>query len=252
MKTKIVIGLLTVAVILAWTGMAAAQAAPANPKVQLPSGETVWDLNGDWNALVEHYAPFEAYGTHTNVIRITQTGNAFSGIRLRDQLPPLIGRAGGPSVRGELDQNGFKRVEMFAGSGSPVPCRGEISEDGKKIVLDDKWMVKVTLTRPGGPDTIKALLLRPAGWKADWSLPGGYDKGEGEWIFEARGDKVVVKIQNFTRRTTCERDVTLTSDGVKFDGCYDVDITLRFDPNDLDYPLKGKSLSGTEYKGKAK
>jgi len=107
-------------------------------------------------------------------------------------------------------------------------------------------------TAPTEPERIKALLLRPAGWKADWSLPGGYDKGEGEWIFEARGDKVVVKIQNFTRPTTCERDVTLTSDGVKFDGCRDLDITLRFDPNDLDYPFKGKSLSGTEYKGKAK
>jgi len=155
-------------------------------------------------------------------------------------------------LRGELDKSGFKRVEIVGYSGAPEPVKGQISEDGKKIILDDGWTVKVTLTRPGGPDTIKALLLRPAGWKADWSLPGGYDKGEGEWIFEARGDKVVVKIQNFTRRTTCERDVTLTSDGVKFDGCYDVDITLRFDPNDLDYPLKGKSLSGTEYKGKAK
>lgn len=148
MKPKIVIGLLCVAAVLAWTGIAAAQTAPATPKVQLPSGETVWDLSGDWSALVEHYAPFEAYGTHTNVIRITQTGNAFSGIRLRDQLPPLTGRAGGPSVRGELDQNGFKRVEMITGTGGPAPCKGEISEDGKTIVLDDKWMVKVTLTRP--------------------------------------------------------------------------------------------------------
>jgi len=254
MRAKVVIWLLCIAVILAWTEVVGAQAAPAASKVQLPSGETVWDLSGDWNSLVEHYAPFEAYGTHTNVIRITQTGNAFSGIRLRDQLPPLIGRAGGPSVRGELDQNGFKRVEMFAGSGSPVPCRGEISEDGKKIVLDDKWMVKVTLTRPGDSDKIKALLLRPAGWKADWSLPGGYDKGEGEWIFEARGDKVVAKILITSRSNPlpCEKAVTITSDGVMFDGCFDLDITLRFDPNDQDYPFKGKSGRGYDYKVKAK
>jgi hypothetical protein len=107
------------------------------------------------------------------------------------------------------------------------------------------------LTR-GEPDNIKAMLLRPAGWKADWSGYGGIAKGESEFLFEARGDKVVVKIQNFTNRITCERDVTLTSVGVKFDGCRDLDITLRFDPNDQDYPFKGKSLSGDDYKVKAK
>jgi hypothetical protein len=252
MKTKIVIGLLTVAVILAWTGVAGAQTATPASKVQLPSGETVWDLSGDWEALIEHFGPMAPYGTYPNVYRITQTGSAVSAIRLMGPPPPATGRAGTPSLRGELDKSGFKRVEIVGYSGAPEPVKGQISEDGKKIILDDGWTVKVTLTRPGGPDTIKALLLRPAGWKADWSLPGGYDKGEGEWIFEARGDKVVVKIQTFTRPTTCERDVTLTSDGVKFDGCRDLDITLRFDPNDLDYPFKGKSLSGTEYKGKAK
>ena len=107
-------------------------------------------------------------------------------------------------------------------------------------------------TAPTEPERIKALLLRPAGWKADWSLPGGYDKGEGEYLFEARGDKVVVKIQNLTNPITCERDVTVTSDGVKFDGCRDLNITLRFDPNDQDYPFKGKGLSGDDYKVKAK
>ena len=48
MKAKIVIGLLTIAAILGWTGVAGAQTAPPTPKLQLPSGETVWDLSGDW------------------------------------------------------------------------------------------------------------------------------------------------------------------------------------------------------------
>jgi hypothetical protein len=130
--------------------------------------------------------------------------------------------------------------------------KGQISEDGKKIILDDGWTVKVTLTRAGDPGKIKAMLLRPAGWKAEWSEFGTFAKGEGEFLFEARGDKVVVKIQIFTSPTTCERDVTLTSDGAKFDGCRDLDITLRFDPNDLNYPFKGKSLSGFDYKATAK
>ena len=81
MRTKITIGLLTVAVILAWTGVAGAQAAPAIPKVQLPSGETVWDLSGDWEALIEHFGPMAPYGTYPKVYRITQTGSTFSAIR---------------------------------------------------------------------------------------------------------------------------------------------------------------------------
>jgi hypothetical protein len=106
---------------------------------------------------------------------------------------------------------------------------------------------------PVEPDNIKALLLRPAGWKADWSGYGGSVKGESEFLFEARGDKVVVKIERLTYPyVSCERDVTITSDGVKFDGCYDREITLRFDPNDQDYPFKGKSLRDYEYKLKAK
>ena len=96
------------------------------------------------------------------------------------------------------------------------------------------------------PDEIKALLLRPAGWKADWSLQA--DKGVSEIVFEARGDKIAAKIRNLTYPTTCEHDVTITSDAVKFDGCYDPDITLRFDPNDKGYPFKGKSGKGYDYK----
>ncbi len=107
-------------------------------------------------------------------------------------------------------------------------------------------------TAPSEPDKIKALLVRPAGWKADWNLPGGSDKGESEFIFEVRGEKLVAKIQNFTYPTTCERDVTITADVVKFDGCYDREITLRFDSNDQDYPFKGTSARKYEYKFKAK
>ena len=254
MRTKSALGLLCIAAVLAWTGMAGAQAAPATPKVQLPNGETVWDLSGDWDTLNENYGSFAKYGTYPNVYRITQTGSAFSAIRLKDTPPPATGRAGTPSLRGELEKTGFKHVEIIRGSGGIVPSKGQISEDGKKIVIDDGTTARVTLTRPGEPDKIKALLLRPAGWKADWSLPGGYDKGEGEWIFEARGDKVVAKILITSRSNplSCEKAVTLTSDGVKFDGCYDLDITLRFDPNDQDYPFKGKSGRGYDYKVKAK
>ncbi len=47
---------------------------------------------------------------------------------------------------------------------------------------------------------------------------------------------------------SCERDVTVLSDGVKLDSCLDQDITLFFDANDHEYPFKGKSPRGYEYK----
>ena len=103
---------------------------------------------------------------------------------------------------------------------------------------------------PAGADKIKALLLRPAGWIAHWSKPG--DEGVSEIVFEARGDKVVAKIQNVTHEMTCEKNVTITLDIVKFDGCIDWDITLRFDPKDKRYPFKGKSGKFFDYKVQAK
>jgi hypothetical protein len=147
-ENQIVIALLSIAAVLAWTGMAGAQTAPPTPKVQLPNGETVWDLNGDWDALIENSGPMAGYGTYPNVYRITQTGSTFSAIRLKAIPPPSTSQAGSPSLRGELAGNGFKRVEVVTGSGSPAPCKGQISEDGKKVILDDGWSVKVTLTRP--------------------------------------------------------------------------------------------------------
>jgi hypothetical protein len=148
MRTKIVIGLLGVAAILAWTGVAGAQMATPAPKVQLPSGEAVWDLNGDLDAFIENYGPQAGDGTYPNVFRITQTGSAFSAIRLRDNPPPSVARAGSRSLQGELEKNGFKLVEIVTGRGIISPSTGQISEDGKKIIIDDGIMGRVTLTRP--------------------------------------------------------------------------------------------------------
>ena len=110
-------------------------------------------------------------------------------------------------------------------------------------------------TGAAGPDKIKAMLFRPAGWTADHIGPSG--SGKTEFIYEARGEKVVAKIQGLSRSdgaplVSCEQEVTITSDGIKHNGCREREITLRFDPNDQDYPLKGKSSLGYEYKFKAK
>ena len=157
MKTKIAIGLLTVAAVLAWTCVACAPTATTASKVPLSSGETVWDLSGDWDAFVENYGPAARFGIFPTVWRITQTGNAVTAIRLKDSPPPGMGRVGGPSLQGELDKNGFKRVEIVLGSGSPAPVKGQISENGKKIILDDGWSVRVTLTRSGNRTPLVGL-----------------------------------------------------------------------------------------------
>jgi hypothetical protein len=99
-----------------------------------------------------------------------------------------------------------------------------------------------------GSDEIKALLLRPNGWLVEWR---GNSSGVIDSIFEARGEKIVVKINNAAWNQTCEREVTITSDVVKYDGCNEKNISLVYDPNDHEYPFKGESPC-CYYKLKAK
>jgi len=148
MRTKIVIGLSAVAAVLALTCVACAPMATTASKVQLSSGATVWDVSGDWDAFVENYGPNKWAGTYSNVYRITQTGSAFQASRLRDTPPPMAGKAGSLSLQGELEGIGFKRVAIVVGSGDVLLSKRQISEDGRKIVIDDGFMITVTLTRP--------------------------------------------------------------------------------------------------------
>ena len=149
MKAKVVIALLCTASIIAWSDIAGAQAAPPTPKVQLPNGETVWDLSGDWDAFVENYGGYARFGNYPTVWRITQTGSALNAKRMKDNPSPSAGRAGSPSLRGELDKDGFKQVSNIDGSGNAWPSKGQISEDGKKLVLDNGSNGRITLTRSG-------------------------------------------------------------------------------------------------------
>ncbi len=78
---------------------------------------------------------------------IQQTGNAIRAIRMKDNPPPSPGKAGGPSLFGELEKDGFKSIYTIDSSGQPWPSKGQISEDGKKIVIDDGTKARSTLTR---------------------------------------------------------------------------------------------------------
>ncbi len=100
-----------------------------------------------------------------------------------------------------------------------------------------------------GSDKIKEMLLRPGGWLVEWRST--FAQGRLDFILEARGDSIVVKINNESMRNTCERDVTITSDVIKFDACIEENITLVYDPDDHEYPFKGGS-QGTRLKLKEK
>ena len=114
------------------------------------------------------------------------------------------------------------------------------------ITLD--YVVAGGKTATGGSDKIKALLLRPNGWLVEWR---GNSSGVSDWIFEERGENVMVKIRTAAWNMECERNVTITADVVKFDACYDTGIQLHYDPNDKEYPFKGESPN-VNYKAKEK
>ena len=100
-----------------------------------------------------------------------------------------------------------------------------------------------------GADKIKAILLRPDGWLVEWRGDPDPMQGTNDFIFEARGDNIVVKIKSNSSNKTCERNVIITSDVVKMDSCYEANISLFYDPNDHEYPFKGESKN---YKYKLK
>jgi hypothetical protein len=48
-----------------------------------------------------------------------------------------------------LEKTGFKRIELVGATGVISPSKGNISEDGKKIILDNERTARITLTRSG-------------------------------------------------------------------------------------------------------
>ena len=111
--------------------------------ITLPSGEVVWDLNGEWDAFVEDYGPWASAGSYPQIEKITQTGSSFVAIRMIDD-PWNI--KGSQSLQGELDKSGIKKVTILTVHG-PVEAKGQISDDGNKIVIDDGEEHRSTLTR---------------------------------------------------------------------------------------------------------
>lgn len=110
----------------------------------LPNGEVVLDVSGEWDVLVENYGPWSFAGSYPQLVKMTQTGSSFVGIRMKDD--PWNPK-GTEAIRGELDKNGLKKVQMVSTKSGPIDAKGKISEDGKKMVIDNGERAKATYTR---------------------------------------------------------------------------------------------------------
>jgi hypothetical protein len=146
MKRKTTILAACFVALFAWAGFVFAQTATlgAMKTVKLPNGDLVCDLTGEWDALIDNYGEWAEFGSYRNIIKMTLVGDSFRGIRLLDNGP------GEPpnSIVVEIspEKNGFKQVFLSEGT-SLCLCNGRLSEDAKKIVLDLKNKVKLTMTR---------------------------------------------------------------------------------------------------------
>jgi hypothetical protein len=111
--------------------------------ITLPSGEVVCDLNGEWDYLWYGRGESQMGGRVRDVVKITQQGNSFEGIRMIGNQYNLKGSM---TIEGELDTNGFKRL-LFKATGMVGQCEGKISKDGNKIEFYRLNFFEVEMTR---------------------------------------------------------------------------------------------------------
>ena len=133
--------------------------AQSTKMIRLPNGIEVYDLSGEWDALIEIYGQAAAYGAYPNVVKITITGSycpitgqitspiTIIGIRLKDNPPQMPAPAGSEIIRGELEGIEFQKLEMISDDGEAFSCMGKISESGNKIEIDAHNHGSMTLTR---------------------------------------------------------------------------------------------------------
>lgn len=101
-----------------------------------------------------------------------------------------------------------------------------------------------------GADKIKAILLGQKKWIGEVNH-GIYGPAVGDYVFEDRGKKVIVKIHAPSYKITCERKVKINSAGFRMTGCNIGIADMFYDPSDSVYPFKTKG-NNLEYDFKLK
>ena len=111
--------------------------------VTLSNGEVIYDLSGEWDAIYDNK---ERGGINKDIVKITQEGNDFFGIKLiGNQFMPK----GSETIKGKLEKDGF--IFFFAKTKAGwTPCTVKIGEACNKIEIEAPvWdlTLKLTLTR---------------------------------------------------------------------------------------------------------
>lgn len=91
------------------------------------------------------------------------------------------------------------------------------------------------------PEAVRAALLAPVRWTMMWPMPIPPWAGSATVFFEARGERLVAQIENHTSRVSCEREVTVTAQGARFDLCRESGLVLRYQPQDTEIPFRGQT-----------
>ena len=131
MKTLLSVFILILSVILSVALVTTSNADQLKPgmanTVSLADGSVVYDLNGEWDAVFDN----KQFGISKDVIKITQEGNKFVGVKLIGNQ--WVGK-GKETMRGELEGDGFKLIEGFSRAHGWSPSTGKILDGGNKIV----------------------------------------------------------------------------------------------------------------------
>ena len=111
--------------------------------VTLSNGEVIYDLSGEWDAIYDNK---EYGGINKDIVKITQKGNEFVGIKLiGNQWNPK----GSETIKGELEKDGFKTFHTNTVEGW-TPATVKIGEKCNKIEIETPvmgTMIGITLTR---------------------------------------------------------------------------------------------------------
>ena len=109
MKKATIASVLVLAVLIALASIAIAQMAKEGWKktVTLPSGEVILDMSREWDVLYEFYGPYSWIEPITDILTNTQEGATFTAVK---QIGSRFIPKGGETIKGELDENGFKTV----------------------------------------------------------------------------------------------------------------------------------------------
>ena len=118
--------------------------------VTLPNGDVILDMSGEWDTHWEFYGTFSWIQPVTDIVKITQKGTTFTGVK---QIASKWRPKGAETIKGKLEKVGFKEVYAYMHTGvmsegfAWEKCNWEISENGNKMNLDCGERAKITLIR---------------------------------------------------------------------------------------------------------